>query len=523
MKSETEVIIVGAGPTGLSLACQLIRYGIDFVIFDSKPATTPFSKALAVHARTLEIYEQMGLAQTAVERGAIGEKVRLVQSGQVKATFDFSDVGKGLSPYPFVLVLEQSENERLLHEHLQQQGHEVNWNTSYKGLAQTASGVTVTCTGAEGQTHEISGSYVVGCDGAKSQVRHDLGLTFGGSTFERIFYVADVRMDWELPHDGLCVCLGHEAFILFFPMRGEARYRIVGVFPEDAQEKEGAELYQAIEKHVTEQAQLKMDITDVNWFSSYRVHTRRVDRFSSGRGFVAGDAAHIHSPAGGQGMNTGIQDAYNLGWKLASVLRSQAAPALLDSYNEERLENAKHLLETTDRMFQVAAGPDWIISLLRSTIVPPLAGFALGFDTVKKAIFPLLSQIGISYRNCKLSDHAGDGGFEVKAGDRMPYALIDGVSLYDQLHKPKFHLITFSDGKSDHAEIARRAKGDWSALLDYHQVPLYPAIAEIFGSESTFQVLLRPDNYIGLIAAGDKADAVEAYLRRLEMPQSRSA
>lgn len=516
MKTETDVVIVGAGPTGLTLACQLIRHGIDFVILDRNASPTPYSKALAVHARTLEIYEQLGLAQTAIERGAVADVVRMIEGGQVRAEVDFSDLGEGLSPYPFVLTLEQSQNERLLYEYLRQHGKDVFWNTAIEHLVQNDDGVTVVGSGADGEGHEIRAKYAVGCDGAKSKVRNELGLTFEGSTFERIFYVADVELDWELPHNGLAVCLSHDAFVLFFPMHGSDRhFRIVGVFPEDAHELEGEVLYAEIEKHVLEQCQLPMDITKVNWFSSYKVHTRRVNSFSAGRCFVAGDAAHIHSPAGGQGMNTGVQDSYNLAWKLAAVLKGTAGPGLLDTYNEERLENAQRLLETTDRLFQLGAGSEWFISLLRTMVFPRVAGFALSFASVRKFIFPLISQIGINYRECSLSDHRGDKDFEVKAGDRMPYFLIDGKSIYDRLREPTFHWLRFSDGTTEGDAIGGEATGDRDATLDHHSVPLYPAVAKLFGWETSFQLLLRPDNHIALITSGHSEQPVREYLAKL--------
>lgn len=520
MKSETDVVIVGAGPTGLSLACQLIRYGVDFVIVERNEGPTPFSKALAVHARTLEIYEQMDLAQTAIERGAVANVVRLIEGGEVRAELDFTEIGTGLSPYPYVLTLEQSQNERLLYEYVQRHGHDVVWNTTLEHLVQTEAGVTVVCTGPNGEQREIRAKYAVGCDGAKSKVRNELGLSFEGSTFERIFYVADVVLEWDLPHDGLAITLAHDAFVLFFPMHGgDHHYRIVGVFPEDAEELEGDALYAAIEKHVIEQSKLRMDITGVNWFSSYKVHTRRVNSFSAGRGFVAGDAAHIHSPAGGQGMNTGIQDSYNLAWKIAAVLNGSAGAGLLDTYNEERLENAQRLLETTDRLFQLGAGSEWFISVLRTVVFPRVAGFALGFEAVRKFIFPTLSQIGINYRDCRLSEHEGDGDFKVKAGDRMPYFALDGVSIYDRLREPKFHLLSFSSGDTEASDLAAKAAGEWTRRLDHQTIPLDPDVADKFGRESSFHVLLRPDNHIALIAPDNAERRIGEYFSAIMSDQ----
>ncbi len=514
---KTDVIIAGAGPTGLSLACQLTRYGIDFVVVEKNEGITPFSKALGVHARTLEIYEQLGLAQKAVAQGIIAGKVRMLESGKIVGEVDLSNFGQGLSSYPFMLVLEQSQNERLLYEYLQSQGGEVRWKNELESFSQDARGVTAQVRNSSGETQIIEGKYLAGCDGPRSSIRHQLGLSFEGSTFERLFYVADVRIDWKYSHDALHVCIAEHGVVAFFPMPGEKRWRIVGAFPEGHEKEEGEVLYEEIEARIKEEAQLELDITRVDWFSTYKVHTRHVEKFSSGRCFLAGDSAHIHTPAGGQGMNTGIQDAYNLAWKLALVLKGAARERILDSYNEERLPNARRLLQTTDRMFNLAAGTDWLVNLIRTTIFPPMAKFILSIDAVKKKFFPLISQIGITYRESSLSMHDGDRDFEVRAGDRLPYFLIYGKSIYDKLRAPKFHLLTFSDGASVADDSHRMLLGEvgdkYAGLIDQQFIPLEPQIAETFGTGKPFQIFLRPDNYIAYISLGSSPDRLVAYLK----------
>ncbi len=244
MNQNTDVLIIGAGPTGLSLACQLVRYGIDFVILEKKESVTPYSKAIGVQARTLEIYEQIGLARKAVERGTVAGKGRLLVGGEVRGELDFSNIGEGLSPYPYVLMLEQSKNERLLYEYLQSHRKEVLWQTELESFSQNDSGVMAQVKTTDGSSQIIEAKYLVGCDGPKSLVRHTLGLKFEGSTFERIFYVADAQIDWEFTHDALHVCLAKESFVVFFPLKGEKRYRIVGVFPEEFSKDEGEVLYE---------------------------------------------------------------------------------------------------------------------------------------------------------------------------------------------------------------------------------------------------------------------------------------
>lgn len=506
MSQTTDVLISGAGPTGLSLASQLIRHGIDFVIVDKKEGVTPYSKAIGVQARTLEIYEQIDLAARAVEEGTIAGKARLLVEGEVRAEIDFSQIGKGFSAYPYILMLEQSKNERLLYEYMQAHGKDVLWETELVELAQNDLGVTGRVKTSTGEVETIEAKYLVGCDGPRSLVRHSLGLEFSGSTFERMFYVADAQVDWQFTHDALHVCLAKESFAVFFPLKGEKRYRIVGVFPEEFAKAEGDVVYEEIEQRTRQLAQFDLDIHDVEWFSTYKVHTRHASRFSAGRCFLAGDSAHIHSPAGAQGMNTGIQDAYNLAWKLALVVRGAAQEKLLDTYNEERLENAKNLLRTTDRMFQLVAGDEWWIALLRTNVLPPIGGYLLGLDSVRGFIFPLVSQTGINYRHSSLTHHAGDEDFHVKAGDRMPYFVVDGTSIYDRLREPKFHLLAFSND-----ELALSVE-KYASLIDFHRFPLTDHIREVFGADRPFIVFLRPDNYIGFITSKLSSAEIESYL-----------
>ncbi len=509
---NTDVIIIGAGPTGLSLACQLTRYGIDFVVVEKNESFTRFSKAIGVQARTLEIYDQLGLAQPAIKEGEITEMVRLIEGGEVRGEIPLGDFGKDLSPFPYVLMLEQSKNEELLYKYLRAHGRDVRWNTELENFAQDANGVTAQIKTAGGESQTVVGKYLVGCDGASSPVRHGLGLTFGGSTFERLFYVADARVDWEL-QKALYVCLAREVFTAFFPMKGENRYRIVGTFPESKNAEQGEVLYEEIEQQIKNEAQLSLEISDVRWFSLYKVHSRRVNKFSEGRCFLAGDSAHIHSPAGAQGMNTGIGDAYNLAWKLAVVIKGFAAARLLDTYNEERLANAQRLLESTDRIFEFAAGSNWLLALFRTTIFPTVAGYMTSIDPIRKRLFPLISQIGITYRDHTLSRHTSDEPDDVKAGDRLPFFLVDGKSIFDHLKEPKFHMLVFSN--TDHDSLREKFEREFGDVADCHVVPVDSRVREIFEKEDDFMVFLRPDNHIAFISSEISTNAARDYLSRI--------
>lgn len=507
---KTDVIIVGAGPSGLALAGQLIRYGLDFVILDKKETTTPFSKAIGVQARTLEIYEQIGLADKLISLGAIAGKARMIVGGEVRGEINFDEIGKGMSAYPYVLIVEQGKHETLLYDFIKSHGRDVLWNTELESISQTDADVTANIKNADGTRDVIGAKYLVACDGAKSFVRHSLGLKFEGSTFERMFYVADVAIDWKFAHDALMVFLMKNNLLAFFPMVGENSWRIVGTFPEEFAKDEGDVLYDEIEAQIKKDSEVELDITKVNWFSTYKVHTRHVERFSSGRCFLAGDAAHIHTPAGAQGMNTGIQDGYNLAWKIAAVLQQNAPVELLETYNTERLENAVRLLKTTDRMFNLVASPEPILSYLRTHVFPYIAGAAFSLDTVKKFVFPIISQTGINYHHSPVS--RTDGDFKVKGGDRMPYFETQGANIYEKLKQPKFHLLTFFDGENNFADFTEILK---NGAIDLHEITLYPNITEIFGASRSFMMLLRPDNYIGLISNDVSGAELSKYLTEL--------
>jgi len=510
--NNTDVIIVGAGPTGLALACQLIRHGVDFVIIDKKETTTPYSKAIGVQARTLEIYEQIGLADKLIALGAKAEIARMFAGGKVRGEIEFNELGKGMSPYPYVLLAEQGKHEKLLYEHIKSHGRDVRWQSELESFSQNDSGVTATLKTDTGGHETIKAKYLIGCDGAKSLVRHALGLTFEGSTFERLFYVADVKIDWEFGHDALQAFLMRNSLLAFFPMTGEKQYRIVGTFPEEFAKDEGNVLYEEIEERIRLDAQIDFDITKVNWFSTYKVHTRHVNKFSDGRCFLAGDSAHIHTPAGAQGMNTGIQDGYNLAWKMAWVLKYGSDERLLNSYNEERLPNADNLMRTTDRFFNLVASPDPLLVFARLYIFPYIANIAFNLDAVKRFVFPRISQIAINYRSSSLSKNSGT--FKVKAGDRMPWFLVEGESVYDRLRQPGFHLLVFMDGKAEIPPLPVELRAAWDGKVDSTVISLTPEISKIFGTDKAFYLILRPDNYIGIISNNFSSASVSEYLAK---------
>src|SRR5215471_6091758 len=327
---DTDVLIVGAGPTGLMLANQLARRGVRVAVIDRSSGPAQQTRAMAVHARTLEIYEKLGVASKAVALGKIGGGVNAWAEGQHKARIPFNEMGKDVSPFPYVLMLGQDDNERILGAHLERFGIAVQWNTELISLEQQRSRVVATVKKPDGTFAKIEARYVAGCDGGRSAVRELNGIGFPGAPYEHVFFVADTEATGSMRPDELNAYLWREGFHLFFPIRGANRWRVIGILPEPLRGKPDLTFADLL-PNLTQEAGVDLEFKACDWFSTYKIHHRRAERFQLGRCFLLGDAAHVHSPMGGQGMNTGLQDAYNLAWKLALVIAEQADAALLDS------------------------------------------------------------------------------------------------------------------------------------------------------------------------------------------------
>lgn len=492
MDKQTQVVIIGAGPTGLSLATQLLRYGIDCVILEKNEQTTHLSKAVVVQARTLEIFQELNLAEKAIQEGRVTTALNLFYKGRQKAAINLSGIGEGLSPYPFALSLEQSKTEKILFDHLTAREKQVNWKFEFTHMVQNETDVLTYYRDNLGQEQMIRSDYLVGCDGAGSLVRHQLGLTFEGDTLPKVFYVADVKIKSPVINKSeVFMFMIKKGFILFFPMEGLGHYRIVGILPE----ADGADekiRFTDIEKNIIDDVMVPLDFEEIVWFSSYKVHSRRADIFSKGRCFIAGDAAHIHTPAGGQGMNTGIQDGYNLAWKIACTIKGQVNNDVLKTYNIERVGNAKHLLQTTDRMFDLMAGTSPFWNFIRLNFFPALMGLISKSGVAKKKVFPLLSQIGISYDDSSLTIDSSIG--KINAGIRMPhFILADGSGIFDHLAEPAFKLLFFGHDENNREFVHPDCKLE-ICRKNFSDIPPH-----LFGQEKDFYILLRPDNHISYI------------------------
>jgi 2-polyprenyl-6-methoxyphenol hydroxylase-like FAD-dependent oxidoreductase len=324
---DTDVLIVGAGPTGLMLANQLARRSIRFEIIDRHSGPAQQTRAMAVHARTLEIYAKLGIAEQAVVRGARGTGASMWANGRWRAQIPVGDIGRGMSRFPFVLMLGQDENEHIMGDKLKELGAGVQWSTELLSLEQHADRVDVTLRQPDGTQRKISAAWVAGCDGSRSAVREKNGIGFPGAPYEHTFFVADTEATGSMRPNELNVYLSRDGFHLFFPMRGKDRWRVIGILPPELRTRDDVTFDQVVPS-IREQAGTSLDFKSCLWFSTYRIYHRAAERFRDRRCFVLGDAAHVHSPMGGQGMNTGLQDAYNLAWKLALVVAGRADAAL---------------------------------------------------------------------------------------------------------------------------------------------------------------------------------------------------
>ena len=305
---DTDVLIVGAGPTGLMLANQLGRRGIRVMIIDRHSCAAQQTRAMAVHARTLEIYAQLGIAERAIELGQIGGGGNMWSGGRHRAYVPLSGAGSRISRFPYVLSLGQDENERILGEKLGDWGVSVQWNRELLGLTQESDGVRARIRHEDGSIREVTASWVAGCDGSRSAVREMTGITFPGAPYEQVFFVADVETTGSMVPDELNVYLWRGGFHLFFPLRGKDHWRIIGILPAEFRGKDDV-TFDALTPSLRSEAGAALSITRCTWFSTYKIQHRSASRFREHRCFLLGDAAHIHSPMGGQGMNTGLQDA----------------------------------------------------------------------------------------------------------------------------------------------------------------------------------------------------------------------
>lgn len=546
-EQKCDALVVGAGPTGLTMALELARHGLRPRIVDQAPQASRTSKALGLHARTMEYFERVGLAERAMAEGRKLHGGSIFSQHQRIVHLNFDQLE---SRYNFILILPQSDTEKLLAEKLAEFGVSVEHNLELIGFQQQAADVEATLRHADGREETLRAAWLIGCDGAHSRVRRELEMPFHGHAFEETFSLADVRLEANLPDDEMSVFLSSGDIVALFPMPGERRFRVIierHEGPPVAGEPTLAEFQRALDDH----APVAARVSDAVWMSHFRISQRQVEHYRRDRVFLAGDAAHIHSPVGGQGMNTGIQDAVNLAWKLALVAGGHTAEKLLDSYEDERRPIGRRLLQATGAMSQAI--------LLRHPVADKLrdwtASLVTSLDVVQDKIRKSLSELGIHYRASSIvvDDRPGDWRTALaslwdsgpRAGDRAPDAsglrTADGKELrcFDLLAGTRHVMLLFAAGGGDEATaLARRQRLKQIAQrhgghLEFYTVlpPDGPAASAAHDSSTLIDaggelhrnysvrdellLIVRPDGYLAYRGEPADPDKVEAYLAGL--------
>ena len=491
--TQSDVLIVGAGPTGLVLALWLTKLGVKVRIID-KTAGARHDLAgpggSGAHARTLPPARPRRCRGRPRPQGA---RRQSLGAGRTRRRASRSRAsGSDLTPYPFLQIFPQDEHERLLIERLQAFGVAVERRTELVSFTERDDGVTARLRGPDGSRNDCEAAYIAGCDGARSIVRETIGAGFPGGTYRQIFYVADVEAAGPALDGELHVDLDEADFLAVFPLAGEGRARLIGTVRDERADHAETLNFEDVSDRAIDH--LKVEVTKVNWFSTYHVHHRVTDHFRKGRAFLLGDAAHIHSPAGGQGMNTGIGDAINLAWKLAAVLAGRAPDELLDSYEAERIGFARRLVATTDRVFSFATAEGPIADILRTRIAPLVIPEVAAFEPVREFMFRTVSQITLNYRGGPLS---GGAAGHVHGGDRLPWVRVDGTDNFASLAAMDWQVHVYGSAS---AGLTRGARSTMCRCMSSTGER-----TETAGLARDALYLLRPDTYVALAEASGRA------------------
>ena len=521
-----DVLVVGAGPVGLTMACELARNGVRCRIIEKVAAPTATSRALAIFPRTLEVFQMMGIIDPVVGAGHQLSGVAFHnRDGQI------GYIGFSCLPcrYRFAISLPQSETERILIEHLTGFGIYVEREKELIGLSQSSDAVCAVVKESGGLEETLEARWLIGCDGAHSGVRHLSGLQFEGDAYPETFLLADATVDSPLDHIDIHLFLASDGLVGIFPIRGDRCRVIANVRAEENDRLANEPQLDEIQAIVDRRAIPGIRLSDPVWLTRFHISHRKVPEFRSGRVFLAGDSAHIHSPAGGQGMNTGIQDAFNLAWKIALVVHGKSPVSLLDSYNEEREPVARMVLGLTDRLTRMTTSQSTLAQQLRDALLPILTGIHLVEDRIAET----MAEIGVNYRRSSVV--SGKTGHAIKAGDRAPDCELqqeagkDPLRLLDLFRKPVHHLLLFAGADVDSAlelnslllEITRDFKDlvDASVVIRSEQSGFPNALFDSDGAvhalyevESPAMVLIRPDGYIGFRGGARHGDALREHL-----------
>jgi 2-polyprenyl-6-methoxyphenol hydroxylase-like FAD-dependent oxidoreductase len=532
MTPHPDVLVVGAGPTGLALAAYLRAFGTPLRIIDRAPDRGHESRALAIQPRTLEVLAGLGVTPMLVECGQQTVNLRLHLPCRV-VSLPLFDLGITDTAYPFLLFLSQAETERILGDHLAQRDVEVERGTELVDLTPTGEHVSCRLRHPDGRQETVTARYVAGCDGAHSTVRDLAGIDFAGGTYPQTFLLADLEVDGLEP-GAAHTYLTQAGMLVFFPLGAPATWRMLAMRPpRDPTPAEAPVTLDELQAITARYTSDPLRLRDPVWMTRFRLHLRAASHYQSGRVLLAGDAAHVHSPAGAQGMNTGIQDATNLAWKLALTCQGTATPDLLGTYQAERAPVGRRVLRFTDRATTIAISTNPLVRWAR-TRLPRLAPLVLRLAPVRAATFRTIAQLAINYRR---SPAATDGPNPPRrgprAGDRLPDAPLGHGEQPSSLHAATaasgYHLLlcgpTTGWPGATLATLAQRYDG---GLVAVHHLTRQSAPGLLCDADGTAlrrlgldpagrqpaHYLVRPDGHIGYRAGGTDLTGLDAYLAR---------
>ncbi|WP_257463389.1 FAD-dependent monooxygenase [Archangium lipolyticum] len=522
-----DALVVGAGPTGLTMAAELARHGLRCRIVDSLEAPSRLSRALVVQSRTVELFDDFDMAGKLLERGEAMGGYNVIGAGGRRARIPMRPFPWLETRYPIPHMVPQDATEAVLTEHLASFGLSVEWAVTFEGFREDAGGMELTLKHQDGTEESVRARWLLGCDGARSRVRKAADIPFEGETYDYTCILADVRVDWPLGPGELFIIPSRHGVVAAFPMPGENRYRLVLNMPRDGKDETEPPTLEQIQALVERMIPVPTRLSDPLWMTRYRQHRLGVPYYRKGRVFLAGDAAHIHSPAGGQGLNTGIQDAYNLAWKLALVTRGRAPESLLDTYDLERHRVGQKLLEGTDRRFALISSGGLVVRMLRAHVMPRAARWLFKTSFMERKLLRFVSELFIHYRHSPLSTESisGEdaGGVRISdgpaPGERVPDLPLLGAGverLHEVLRGPHHTLLLFAGlvpaGKTPAAleSLARQLEASYGPELlrvrvvatgarsgPYTLADATGAVHRRFGAGAACLYLVRPDGYVG--------------------------
>jgi 2-polyprenyl-6-methoxyphenol hydroxylase-like FAD-dependent oxidoreductase len=433
--------------------------------------------------------------------------------------------------YPFLLFISQAEIEEVLAHHLTTHGLAVERGVEMTAFQALADGVIATLRHGNGRIEELRARYLVGCDGAHSPVRHGAGIAFEGGAYPQTFVLADLDLDGDLQPGIVHAYIGQRGILFFFPLKHPAPWRMQALWPGPGEApSDGEPSLEELQAIADASTGKRVRLRAPAWKTYFRVHHRQAAAYRAGRVFLAGDAAHIHSPAGAQGMNTGIQDAWNLGWKLALAARGLGDAGILESYQTERWPIGQAVVRISDRPFKVATAQSRVFRFMRERVAPLLAPLALRSRWMRTYGFRRLGQLALSYRRSPI---VTDGRPRLrrgpKAGDRLPDGKVvqEGreVWLQEALAAPKYHLVLCGSRDGWDEDAVAAIQSEPTGLVAVHRIGRQPGAGTLhdpdgrvlarLGVKAAAHYLIRPDGYVGFRAAGTDIRGARSYLARL--------